>query len=80
MKVNNSEILDFCLYTPYLAFSELSKYFINESRYVRDKKIEYQANGNLVIEENNKETVKSAVKIPGDQVYFPFVSKTTEEE
>ena len=47
---------------------------------VRDKKIEYKANGNLVIEENNKETVKSAVKIPGDQVYFPFLSKTTEEE
>jgi len=47
---------------------------------VRNKKIEYKANGNLVIEENNKETVKSAVKIPGDQVYFPFVSKTTEEE
>ena len=47
---------------------------------VRSKKIEYKANGNLVIEENNKETVKSAVKIPGDQVYFPFLSKTTEEE
>ncbi len=47
---------------------------------VRNKKIEYKANGNLVIEENNKETVKSAVKIPGDQVYFPFLSKTTEEE
>ena len=47
---------------------------------VRNKKIEYKANGNLVIEENNKETVKSAVKIPGDQVYFPFISKTTEEE
>ena len=47
---------------------------------VSGKKIEYKANGNLVIEENNKETVKSAVKIPGDQVYFPFLSKTTEEE
>ena len=47
---------------------------------VSGKKIEYKANGNLVIEENNKETVKSAVKIPGDQVYFPFVSKSTEEE
>tara|TARA_B100001248_G_C27369206_1_gene450744 strand:+ start:147 stop:350 length:204 start_codon:yes stop_codon:yes gene_type:complete len=47
---------------------------------VKDKKIEYQANGNLVIEEGNKETVKSAVKIPGDQVYFPFSSKSTEEE
>ena len=47
---------------------------------VSGKKIEYKANGNLVIEENNKETVKSAVKIPGDQVYFPFISKTTEEE
>ena len=47
---------------------------------VRDKKIEYKANGNLVIEEGNKETVKSAVKIPGDQVYFPFSSKSTEEE
>ena len=47
---------------------------------VKDKKIEYKANGNLVIEEDNKETVKSAVKIPGDQVYFPFSSKSTEEE
>lgn len=47
---------------------------------VKNKKIEYQANGNLVIEEGNKETVKSAVKIPGDQVYFPFSSKSTEEE
>lgn len=47
---------------------------------ISGKKIEYKANGNLVIEENKKEIVKSAVKIPGDQVYFPFISKTTEEE
>jgi hypothetical protein len=47
---------------------------------VRNKKIEYKANGNLVIEEGDKETVKSAVKIPGDQVYFPFPSKSVEEE
>jgi|TARA_X000000950_G_C13389612_1_gene447671 hypothetical protein len=44
------------------------------------KKIEYKANGNLVIEEADKETVKAAVKIPGDQVFFPFSSKSTEEE
>lgn len=46
----------------------------------KGNKIEYQANGNLIIEEGNKETVKSAVKIPGDQVFFPFSSKSTEEE
>ena len=44
------------------------------------KKIEYKANGNLVIEEADKETVKAAVKITGDQVFFPFSSKSTEEE
>lgn len=46
----------------------------------KGSKIEYQANGNLVIEEGNKETVKSAVKIPGNEVFFPFSSKSTEEE
>lgn len=46
----------------------------------KGSKIEYQANGNLVIEEGNKETVKSAVKIPGNQVFFPFSGKSNEEE
>ena len=46
----------------------------------KGSKIEYQANGNLIIEEGNNETVKSAVKIPGDQVFFPFSSKSSEEE
>jgi hypothetical protein len=44
------------------------------------KKIEYKANGNLIIEENNKETVQSAQNIPTDQVYHPFSVKSTEEE
>ncbi len=66
LKVNNSEILDFCLYTPYLAFSELSKYFINESRYVRDKKIEESSNSILEIRKsiyNQKKNQKDMIKI-----------------
>ena len=66
LKVNNSEILDFCLYTPYLAFSELSKYFINESRYVRDKKIEASSNSILEIRKsiyNQKKNQKDMIKI-----------------
>lgn len=46
----------------------------------KGSKIEYKANGNLIIDDGDKETVKSAVKIPGDQVFFPFSSKSTEEE
>ena len=66
LKVNNSEILDFCLYTPYLTFSELSKYFINESRYVRDKKIEESSNSILEIRKsiyNQKKNQKDMIKI-----------------
>ena len=51
-----------------------------ETKVCKGSNIEYKANGNLVIEEGEKETVKSAVKIPGDQVFFPFSSKSTEEE
>ncbi len=37
------------------------------------KKIEYKANGNLVIEEADKETVKAAVKIPPrEKVIIPL--------
>ena len=66
LRVNNSEILDFCLYTPYLTFSELSKYFINESRYVRDKKIEESSNSILEIRKNiynQKKNQKDMIKI-----------------
>ena len=66
LKVNNSEILDFCLYTPYLTFSELSKYFINESRYVRDKKIKESSNSILEIRKSiyyQKKNQKDMIKI-----------------
>lgn len=66
LKVNNSEILDFCLYAPYLTFSELSKYFINESRYVRDKKIKESSNSILEIRKsiyNQKKDQKDMIKI-----------------
>ena len=66
LKVKNSEILDFCLYTPYLTFSELSKYFINESKYVRDKKIKESSNSILEIRKNIynlKKNQKDMIKI-----------------
>ncbi len=66
LKVNNSEILDFCLYVPYLTFSELSKYFINESKYVRDKKIKESSNSILEIRKsiyNQKKNQKDMIKI-----------------
>ena len=66
LKVNNSEILDFCLYVPYLTFSELSKYFINESKYVRDKKIKESSNSILEIRKsiyNQKKDQKDMIKI-----------------
>ena len=66
LKVKNSEILDFCLYAPYLTFSELSKYFINESRYVRDKKIKENSNPILEIRKsiyNQKKNQKDMIEI-----------------
>ena len=66
LKVNNPEILDYCLYAPYLTFSELSKYFINESRYVRDKKVRESSNSILEIRKNVynlKKNQKDIIKI-----------------
>ena len=66
LKVNNPEILDFCLYAPYLTFSELSKYFLNESRYVRDKKVRESSNSILEIRKNVynlKKNQKDIIKI-----------------
>ena len=66
LKINNSEILEFCLYMPHLTFSELSKYFIDESRYVRDKKIKEISNSILEIRKriyNLKKNQKELINI-----------------
>ena len=64
--VNNHEILDICLESPYLIFSELSKYFINESRYVKDNKVKESYNSILNIRKeiyNLKKNQQDLIKI-----------------
>ncbi len=39
LNIKNTDIIDFCITTPHLTFSEISKYLVNSSSYVRDKKI-----------------------------------------
>ncbi len=39
LKIDNLDILDFCIATPHLAFSEISKYIINSKGYTKENKI-----------------------------------------
>ncbi len=44
LNIRNTDIIDFCVNTPHLAFSEISKYLVNSSNYTRDKKIRESSN------------------------------------
>ena len=50
--INDVEIIDYYYSSPHLTFSELSKYLINSSNYVRDNKIEEKNNFILEIRKN----------------------------
>ncbi len=47
LQINNLEIVDFCLSTPYLTFSETSKYLINSSKYMKENTI--KGNDNFIL-------------------------------
>lgn len=50
--IKDFEIIDYCTSSPHLTFSELSKYLINSSNYVRENKIEEKHNFILEIRKN----------------------------
>ena len=52
LQINNLEIIDFCTTNPYLAFSEISKYLVNSSSYVKENKIKEDNNFILEIRKN----------------------------
>lgn len=52
LKINNSEIVDFCKENPHLTFSEISKYLVNDLGYVKENKI--REKNNFIIEIRKK--------------------------
>lgn len=52
LQINNLEIIDFCTNNPYLAFSEISKYLVNSSGYVKENQIKQDNNFILEIRKN----------------------------
>ncbi len=44
LNIKNPELIDFCINSPYLMFSEVSKYLINSSGYIRENKIKETTN------------------------------------
>ena len=50
--IKDSEIIDYCISSPHLTFSELSKYLVNSSNYIRENKIEEKNNFILEIRKN----------------------------
>lgn len=51
-QIKDSEIIDYCISSPYLTFSELSKYLINNSDYIKENKVEEKNNFILEIRKN----------------------------
>ena len=49
LNINNLELIDYCINSPYLMFSEVSKYLINKSNYVKENKIKESYNSILEI-------------------------------
>ncbi len=58
MKINNVELLNLCLATPQLTYSEISKYLINKENYLKDASIAETANFILEIRKNIFENKK----------------------
>ena len=52
LKIDNSELVDFSKEYPYLAFSEISKYLVNSSSYVKENKI--RESHNFILEIRKK--------------------------
>ena len=50
--IKDSEIIDYCTSSPHLTFSELSKYLINSTNYIKENKIEEKSNYILEIRKN----------------------------
>ncbi len=44
LNIKNPELIDFCINSPYLMFSEVSKYLTNSSGYIRENKIKETTN------------------------------------
>ncbi len=66
LQIDNSDLIDFCVNTPYLTFSEISKYMVNNSGYAKENKIKRDNNFILDIRKelfNLKKNQKSAFEI-----------------
>ncbi len=66
LKINNSEIIDFCKENPHLTFSEISKYLVNDLGYVKENKIREKNNFILEIRKklfNLKKEKKNSLEI-----------------
>ena len=66
LKIDNSEIIDFCINSPHLAFSEISKYLVNSLNYTKENKIKLSNNFILEIRKdlfNLKRNRKSSLEI-----------------
>ena len=48
LNINNLELIDYCINSPYLMFSEVSKYLINSSNYIKENKI--KESNNFILE------------------------------
>tara|TARA_A100001011_G_C14314855_1_gene847457 strand:+ start:3851 stop:4474 length:624 start_codon:yes stop_codon:yes gene_type:complete len=44
LEINNLEFMDYCKGSPHLAFSEISKYIVNSSNYIKENKIKEKSN------------------------------------
>ena len=48
LNIDNSDILEFCMMYPYLTFSEISKYLVNSSNYIKENN--EKKNNNFILE------------------------------
>lgn len=44
LEINNLDIIDFCKGSPHLAFSEISKYIVNSTNYIKENRIKEKSN------------------------------------
>jgi len=76
LKINNLDILEFCVSNPHLTFSEISKYLVNKEGYVKDKAISEKNNFILEIRKElfslkrNNENIKSVYENQKKEVIY----------
>ena len=76
LKINNLDILEFCISNPHLTFSEISKYLVNKDGYVKDKAISEKNNFILEIRKElfslkrNNENIKSVYENQKKEVIY----------